>query len=76
MKKAKTQRGIDCVALKRQAQEKIYADIEGMSAAEQIEYFHRRAQSGVLGAWWKQVSRLTADSLPLVVREKPSRYGK
>ena len=66
--------GIDCVALKRQAQAKIYADTKDMSASEQIDYFHRRAVSSALGAWWKQVSRF-ADS-PLAVHETPGKYGK
>jgi len=67
---------IDCVALKRRAQAKIHADTKGMSAAEQIAYFHRRARSGALGTWWERVSPLIADASPLVVREKPrKKYG-
>jgi len=76
MKRIKSKQALDCVALKRQAQAKIYADTKGMSAAEQIGYFRRRAQSGALGGWWKRVSSLTAGASPLVVREKSGRYGK
>lgn len=76
MKRAKRKPAIDCVALKRRAQAKIYADTEGLPVAEQIAYFRRRAQSSALGTWWKQVSSLPAGELPLAVREKPGRYGK
>ena len=76
MKQAKSKQAINCVALKRRAQAKIYADTKGMSAADQIAYFRRRAQSGALGAWWKRVSSLPTGASPLVVREKPSKkYG-
>ena len=74
MKKITGKRGIDCVAMKRRAQAKIYGDIKGSSVADQIAYFRQRAKSGKLGAWWQQVSSL-ADA-PLAVHEKPSRYGK
>lgn len=75
MKQAKSKPAIDCVALKRRAQAKIYADTKDMSASEQIEYFRRRAASGALGRWWKLIPNL-ADT-PLAVRETPSKpYGK
>ena len=74
MKSANNKPAVDCVALKRRAQEQIYADTKGLSVAEQIAYFRRRAAAGALGGWWKQVSRLT--DTPLVVREKPAKkYG-
>jgi len=76
MKKARSKQPIDCVALKRRAQEKIHADTEHMSIAEQIDYFRRRAGSGALGAWWKRVANVTVDAPALVAREKPGRYGK
>jgi hypothetical protein len=74
MKRTKTRQPVDCVALKRQAQAKIYDDTKDMSPAEQIAYFRRRAESGGLGAWWKRVSNLGAT--PLAVHETPGKYGK
>jgi pyridoxine/pyridoxamine 5'-phosphate oxidase len=76
MTRTKNKSTVDCVDLKRQAQAKIYAETKDLAAAEQIEYFRRRAETGVLGAWWKRVSGLTADVSPLVMREKPGKYGK
>ncbi len=64
---------VDCVALKRRAQTKIYADTKGMSVADQIDYFRRRAESGALGAWWKRVSSITVAPLA-IVREAPATY--
>jgi len=76
MKRSKSKQVIDCVALKRRAQAKIHADTKGMSVADQIAYFRRRAQLGAMGAWWKQVSILPAGASPAVVREKPpKKYG-
>ncbi len=74
MKRNKNKQPLDCVALKRRAQAKIYAATKGLSVAGQIDYFRRRAESGVLGAWGKRVSRSTDP--PLAVHEKSSRYGK
>ena len=75
MTRATSKPAIDCVAMKRQAQAKIYTATKGLSVADQIAYFRRRAAAGALGGWWKQVSRL-ADA-PLAVRETPDKkYGK
>jgi len=62
--------------LETAGQEKIRADTERMSVAEQIHYFRRRASSGALGAWWKRVASGTVDAPALLAREKPARYGK
>lgn len=76
MKQKKSRQPLDCVALKRRAQAKIYADTKSLSAADQIDYFRRRAESGALGAWWKRISSLPAGASPLAVRETPGKYGK
>ena len=76
MKRNRAKRRLNCVALKRRAQAKIYADTKQMTAAEQIEYFRRRAESGALGAWWKRVPSVVGEPPALVVREKPRRYGR
>lgn len=81
MKRGKHKKAFDCVALKRRAQAKIYADTKGMSIPEQIAYFRGRAQSGALGAWWRRVSRAAgagkhaAMTETLTVRESPPRYS-
>ncbi len=75
MKSTNNKPAVDCVALKRRAQAQIYADTKDLSVAEQIAYFRQRAESGALGAWWKQMSNLTGTAL--VVREKPAKkYGR
>jgi hypothetical protein len=45
----------DVLAFKRQAQERIYEEIKGMNAAEEVGYFQRTAEAGELGAWWRRV---------------------
>jgi hypothetical protein len=50
-----TKTKIDCIAMKRKAQERIYQQTRGLSGAEQIAYFEKRAEEGKLGGWWKRV---------------------
>ena len=67
-------RAINCVTLKRRAQEKIFAETKTMSPAEQIKYFRKRAQMGPLGAWWKKVAATPARSTSLAGRERSTGY--
>ena len=43
----------DCVAFKRKAQEKINKEIKYLSISEQVEYFHKKANTGEMGKLWK-----------------------
>lgn len=57
MSRTTNETAFDCLAFKRAAQADIYEAIRNMSGPEQIEYFRRRAESGVLGDWWRAVKR-------------------
>ena len=51
----KMTKSFDCLQFKRQVQEKIREEIEGMTLEEEQEFFRRRAEEGPLGGWWKAV---------------------
>lgn len=41
----KNKKPFDCVDMKRRAQEQIYSEIKGMSAAEELTYWKKRERS-------------------------------
>lgn len=45
---------IDCIAVKRDAQSKIYEEIKNMTSMQEIEYFRRAIASSRLKDWWEQ----------------------
>jgi hypothetical protein len=55
MKKKPLDQNIDCLELKRRAQERILEQIRGMTPDEEIEYFRHAAETGSLGALWKSL---------------------
>ena len=59
-------KGLDCLDFKRRAQARIYGDTKDMTHEEEIEYLHRRAREGSLGAWWRSIG-----DHPAAVRETP-----
>ena len=83
MKRTKNKPVVDCLALKRRAQARIYAATRDLSAADQIAYFRDQARSGALGVWWRRVSSVTtagavktaAVTVALTVRESSPRYS-
>ncbi|MBS3947914.1 MAG: hypothetical protein KGZ57_06395 [Dethiobacter sp.] len=48
-------KSFDALAFKWQAQDRIYEQVKGMNAAEEVGYFQRTAEAGELGAWWRKV---------------------
>jgi hypothetical protein len=52
-KKAKTT--FDCVAMKREIQAKIQAEIAGMSWEEEKAYYHRSAEKARLAGVWPSI---------------------
>ena len=44
----------DCVKMKNELQAKIYEDIKNMTAAEELEYFRKRANES---AWWRSLGK-------------------
>lgn len=49
--------GFDCIRFKREAQERIFAEIQGKTPAEELRYFRESAASGALSAWWLAVKK-------------------
>lgn len=60
MSSVKTTKGFDCLAFKDRAQEAIYDEVKELTIAEQVEYYNRRAETGPLGEWWRNVREATA----------------
>jgi len=61
MKKIRTDDDVDCLALKRRAQDQILERTHGMSPEEEIEYLRRTVETGSLATLWNS---LQADSPP------------
>ena len=57
MAKRKVKKEFDCVEFKRSAQARIYEEIKNLSPEEEIAYFRKAAQTGLLGEWWKALER-------------------
>jgi hypothetical protein len=57
MKPTESKKTFDCLEYKRRAQSEIYDAIRHLSRPEQVKYFKRRAEEGLLGNWWKSVRR-------------------
>ncbi len=45
---------LDCIAVKRQIQERIYEQTKHMTAREELDYYKARASEGSLSKWWKK----------------------
>lgn len=53
----KTDKEFKCVDFKHETQMQIYKEIKNLTMAEEIEYFRRRAESGIFGKWWERLRR-------------------
>lgn len=51
----------DCIAVKREAQDRIYEDIKNMSAEQQIEYFRNAVKDSPFREWWERAGSFSAD---------------
>lgn len=63
MTKSKAIKGFDCVEMKHKAQERIYKATKGMTAEQEIQYFHDQANNGKLGEWWRSLGKRTAKAV-------------
>ena len=52
MTATKTERLLDCIALKRKAQERIHSETAGMTHAEFAAYLRRSLASGPFAQWY------------------------
>lgn len=44
----------DCIAMKREAQTRIYEEIKNMTPQQQIEYFRNAVHTSQFSEWWNQ----------------------
>ena len=47
----------DCLEMKRDAQARIFEEIQDMSAQEQIEYFRHAIHSSRFREWWERAGK-------------------
>ena len=48
----KNEKEFHCIDSKHEAQVEIYKEIKNLTPEEEIEYFRRRAESGIFGKLW------------------------
>ena len=48
-------KNFDCIAFKREAQERIYNETRGLSADEEVAYYHKAVQSGTFADLWRRL---------------------
>ncbi len=65
--KAKDEKPFDCLAFKWKVQAEIYAEIKDKTPAQQIEYFHRRAETGPFAELVRKLREQQAE-LPILDR--------
>jgi hypothetical protein len=56
----------DCIAMKREAQARIYDEIKGMSVEEQIGYFQKAVRSSRFREWWEKADRSSGGGIKQV----------
>jgi hypothetical protein len=70
--KAKKAKGFDCVAMKRELQAQLAAETAGMTWDEKVAYYHKKAMTGSLAAFWREVdAKGTADAPASPTPAKP-----
>jgi hypothetical protein len=67
-KKART---FDCVAMKRELQAQLAAETAGMTWDEKVAYYHKKAMTGPLAAFWRKVDAAQSPTPP-----QPKRPGR
>jgi hypothetical protein len=54
------EKAFDCIAFKREAQQRIYEEIKDFTVEEQIAYFRKAEETGPLAEWCKSVRQAQA----------------
>jgi hypothetical protein len=67
-------KNFDCIKFKREAQEKIYQKIKGMTPAEEIAWFRSKVESGPYGDLWKRITAKECKTEPLHCAESAADY--
>jgi hypothetical protein len=48
-------KSFDCIKYKDKVQTKIFKEIKKMNPKEEIDYFRKMPESGILSDWWNKV---------------------
>jgi len=56
-----TKKEFDCMAMKREAQERICDQIKNMTAEQQIEYFRNAVSSSRFREWWESAGSFSGN---------------
>ena len=70
-----TTKDFDCIAFKRSAQEKIYAQIQGMTPAEEVAWFRRKVDSGPYRELWRHIANRDQKADSINCSEHGIEYG-
>ena len=54
---SQAKKDIDCIAMKRDAQARIYEEIKDMSPQEQINYFRNAIRTSRFRDWWERAGK-------------------
>lgn len=54
---------LNCIAIKREAQNRNYQETREMTPQQQIEYFHNAVQKSRFREWWKQANSFSGNSV-------------
>jgi hypothetical protein len=60
MMKQPSNKEFDCIAMKREAQSRIYEETKDMTHEQQIEYFRLGVHEGSFRDWWEHAGSMTA----------------
>ncbi len=69
-----TTKDFDCIAFKRAAQEKIYAQIKGMTPAEEVAWFRQKVENGPYGELLRRIAARDQKQDALHCAEDSSEY--
>jgi hypothetical protein len=59
-RKKPAKRYLDCVAMKRRIQAKIYHEIKDMTREQELAYWRKGAERGPWGDWWREIHERSA----------------
>ncbi len=53
----------DCIAIKRESQNRIYEETKDMTPQQQIEYFRNAVRKSYFREWWEQANSLSGNRI-------------
>ena len=70
----KTEKEFHCVEFKHEAQMEIYKEIKNLTPGQEIDYFRRRAETGVLGKLWEKLRRESDEGSQKITNGLPQHH--